>query len=173
MSKKGFVHIYTGNGKGKTTASIGLAIRAFGASRRVFIAQFAKSGESSEIKTIRERLPEITVKQYGLDHFIKDKPTAGDIYVAGIGLAEIKDVIASCEYDIVILDEINIALYYNLFAVKDVIDVILNRPSGMEVIITGRNAPEELVEIADLVTEMNEIKHYYSKGVAARKGIEY
>ena len=173
MNRNGFVHIYTGNGKGKTTASIGLAIRSFGTGKRVFIAQFAKSGESAEIKTIRERLPEIIVKQYGLDHFIKGEPSQEDIDVASKGLAEVREVIASGEYDLIILDEINIALYYHLFKVQDVKEIILNRPSNMEIVLTGRYADEELIDIADIVTEMKEIKHYYSKGISARKGIEF
>ena len=173
MSPKGFVHIYTGNGKGKTTASLGLALRAFGAGKKVFIAQFAKTGESAEIQIIKERLPEITVKQYGLDHFIVGDPGDDDITVAKQGLAEVSDVVASGKYDLIILDEINIALYYNLIKLRDVKELILNRPSKIEMVLTGRNAEEELIELADLVTEMREIKHYYSKGVAARKGIEY
>jgi cob(I)alamin adenosyltransferase len=173
MKKKGFVHIYTGNGKGKTTASLGLALRAFGAGKKVFIAQFAKTGESAEIKVIRERLPEITVKQYGLDHFIMGDPGDDDITAAKQGLAEVSDVIFSGKYNLVILDEINIALYFNLIDIEEVKRLIINIPSNIEIVLTGRNAPLELVELADLVTEMKEIKHYYTKGVDARKGIEF
>jgi len=173
MNKRGFVHIYTGDGKGKTTASLGLVLRAFGAGKKIFIAQFAKTGESAEIKTIRERLPEITVKQYGLDHLIMGDPGYADITAARHGLAEVSDVIFSGKYNLVILDEINIALYFNLFKIEKVKNLIINRPSNIEIVMTGRNAPLELIELADLVTEMREIKHYYNKGVDPRKGIEF
>lgn len=173
MNPAGFVHIYTGNGKGKTSASLGLALRAAGAGKKVFIGQFVKHGDYSELISIRKFLPDITIKQFGLEGFIVGEPTQDDYEVARSGLSEIKTVMASDEYDIVILDEINIALYFKLFSVGEVVDLILTRQTGAEIVLTGRNAPKELIEIADLVTEMKEVKHYFSKGIQAREGIEF
>lgn len=170
---KGYIQIYTGNGKGKTTAAIGLAVRAVGAGKKVFFAQFVKGQIYSEIKTINEFLPSIKVKQYGLDCFIYNDPTQADIDAAREGFKEVAQIIASAEYDVVVLDEANIALYYRLFTIDELISLLLNKPEETEIIITGRYAPDELIELADLVTEMREIKHYYAQGVEARIGIEH
>ena len=169
---KGYIQIYTGNGKGKTTAAFGLALRAAGAGMKVFIAQFAKGQEYSEIIAVREFLPSVTIKQYGLDCFIVNTPTEADIQIARKGLEEISAIILSGEYDVVILDEANIAIYYNLFTSAELIDILKRKPESMEIIITGRCASAEIMEAADLVTEMKEVKHYYTQGVQARKGIE-
>jgi cob(I)alamin adenosyltransferase len=169
--KKGYVQIYTGDGKGKTTAAFGLALRACGAGLKVFIGQFVKGMFYSELNIIPE-IKNITLKQYGQDCFIVNKPSENDIAIARKGFEEIKNILSSDEYDIVILDEANIALYYNLFTVDELIDALKNRNQNIEVIITGRKAPEKLIAHADLVTEMKEIKHYYTKGVEARDGIE-
>ncbi len=169
---KGYVQVYTGNGKGKTTAALGLAIRAIGAGLNVFIGQFVKGMEYSEIKTLTQKLDNIKVKQYGLRCFIRKEPTQEDIKAAQDGLKEVINIIQSGKYDVVILDEANIAVYYNLFKVEDLLEIIDGKPDHVELIITGRNAKKELLERADLVTEMKEIKHYYNHGVNARKGIE-
>ncbi len=169
---KGYLQIYTGNGKGKTTASIGLAVRASGAGLSVLFAQFVKGEKYSEIKALEKFAEKITVCQYGLKSFIVDTPSKEDIEVAQKGLRDIRDALEQNKYQLVILDEANIALYYNLFSVDELIDVINKRSSDCEIVITGRNAPQKLIDIADLVTEMREIKHYYSKGVNARIGIE-
>ncbi|NCA86282.1 MAG: cob(I)yrinic acid a,c-diamide adenosyltransferase [Clostridia bacterium] len=169
---KGYIHLYTGNGKGKTTAAIGLAIRAAGAGKRVFIAQFVKGMHYSELDALK-RFPEIEIRQYGLDCFIKNEPTQKDIDAARAGLAEVVKVMAENRFDILILDEICIALYYHLFEEEEIIDLLKTKPEEMEVVLTGRYAPDALFEIADLVTEMKEIKHYYNNGVAAREGIEF
>jgi len=170
---KGYIHIYTGNGKGKTTAALGLSVRAIGAGKKVFIAQFVKGKKYSETEAVDKYLPGITVKQYGLGCFIIKDPTEEDIKAARKGLTEVSQILSSGEHDIVILDEVMIALFYNLFTVKELIDIIKEKREETELLMTGRYAPEELIELADLVTEMREIKHYYSKGVEARKGIEY
>ncbi len=170
---KSYVHVYTGNGKGKTTAALGLALRACGAGKKVFFAQFIKGKPYSEIEAINKFLPQITIKQYGLDCFIYNEPTKADIKIAQEGLLEIEKIIQSEEYDILVLDEANIALYYNLFSLENFLKLIKSRPDNLEIIITGRYAPQELIDIADLVSEIKEIKHYYTKGVEARKGIEY
>lgn len=170
---KGYIQIYTGNGKGKTTAAIGLAVRAVGAGKKVFFAQFVKGQIYSEIKAINEFLPSIKVKQYGLDCFIYNDPTPADIAAAREGFEEVAKIIASGEYDVVILDEANIALHYRLFSVDELLTLLKSKPKQTEIIITGRYAPDELIELADLVTEMKEIKHYYTQGVEARIGIEH
>lgn len=169
---KGYVQVYTGNGKGKTTAAIGLAVRAAGANLKVFIGQFVKGMHYSELESLKRFSDLITIKQFGRECFIFHDPTEEDIKCARDGLKEAREIINSGEYQVVILDEINIALYYNLFPIDEVIDIIKNKPENVELILTGRYAPQEIIDIADLVTEMREIKHYYVKGVVAREGIE-
>jgi cob(I)alamin adenosyltransferase len=168
----GYVHLYTGNGKGKTTAALGLALRAVGAGKRVFIGQFVKGMHYSELESIA-RFPEITIKQFGLDCFIENQPTQNDIDAARNGLSEVAIIISQNKFDIIVLDEVCIALYYHLLETKALIQLVSQKPSEMEIVLTGRYAPLELYDIADLITEMKEIKHYYNKGVQARKGIEY
>ncbi|MFO7868079.1 MAG: cob(I)yrinic acid a,c-diamide adenosyltransferase [Bacteroidales bacterium] len=172
MDMKGYVQIYTGNGKGKTTAALGLTMRAVGAGKKVFIGQFVKGMKYSEIQTLESRFPEVCVKQYGLRCFIREQPAQEDIDAAQAGLREVRRIVEQGEYDVVILDELNIALYYTLFSVQDVLDIIAHKPEQVELVLTGRYAPQELVDVADLVTEMKEVKHYYTQGVQGRKGIE-
>ena len=169
---KGYVQVYTGNGKGKTTAALGLAVRALGAGKKVFIGQFVKSKHYSELETIDKLLKEITIRQYGMGCFIFDKPKEEDIQAAQNGLKEIIEIIKSDEYDMIILDEANIAVYYNLITADELIAAINKRNNQTEIIITGRYATQEIMDFADLVTEMKEIKHYYQQGVQARVGIE-
>ncbi len=168
----GYIHLYTGNGKGKTTAAFGLALRAVGAGMKIFIAQFVKGMHYAELDAIK-RFPEIELKQYGLDCFIDNEPTEIDIQAARKGLEEVADVFLKNQFDMVILDEVCIALYYNLFETEELLAVLKEKPESMEIILTGRYAPPELFKIADLVTEMKEIKHYYTRGVQARIGIEF
>lgn len=170
---QGYVHVYTGDGKGKTTAALGLSIRAIGAGKKVFFAQFVKGKIYSEIHTINKNIDNIRLKQYGLRCFIDKEPTQEDIDSAKNGLKEVEGIINSGKYHLVVLDEACIALYFKLFSIDDLLRVIENRPPEIEIVITGRNAPAELIELADLVTEMKEIKHYYNKGIQAREGIEY
>ena len=169
---KGFVHIYTGNGKGKTTAALGLSLRALGAGKKVYFAQFVKGETYSEVKAIQQFLPKITIKQYGLQCFTHEKPSQSDIDAARAGLKEIFEIIASGEYDLIVLDEANIAIYYTLFTDEELIHIIKQKPEETEIVITGRYATDKLIDFADLVTEMKEVKHYYNQGVQARKGIE-
>ena len=169
---KGYVHVYTGNGKGKTTAAIGLAIRAAGAGMRVYIAQFVKGMHYSELDALDRFADRITLKQYGRDCFIEKEPEEEDIQAARRGLEEVKGILASGDYQMVILDEANIATHYNLFSPDELIEVVRSKPEAVELVITGRNADPKVVALADLVTEMKEIKHYYNKGVQARAGIE-
>ncbi len=169
---KGYIHVYTGNGKGKTTAAFGLALRAAGAGFRVYIAQFVKGMKYSEMNSLAKLEEYITIKQYGRDCFIFRDPEKEDIQAAQEGLKEVREIMSSGEYNMIILDEANIATYYNLFSVDELLDFIRAKPEDVELIITGRKADPRIIEAADLVTEMKEIKHYYQKGVQAREGIE-
>lgn len=166
------IQIYTGNGKGKTTAALGLALRAAGAGKKVFIAQFVKGMAYSEVKAL-EKIPGIEIRQYGLDCFIKNEPTQKDIDAARRGLKAVAQIMAEEKYDMIILDEVNIATYYKLFPVEDLVSLLKNTSKKMEIVLTGRYAAEELLKMADLVTEMKEVRHYYLNGVEAREGIEF
>lgn len=168
-----YIQVYTGNGKGKTTAAFGLALRAVGAGKKVYFAQFVKGKTYSEIEAVNRFLPDITIKQYGLGCFIVKEPTPDDVHAAQSGLNEMSRIMASGDYDLVVLDEANIAVFFKLFSVEALIGAIQNRHPKTEIVVTGRYAAPELVEMADLVTEMTEVKHYYMHGVEARKGIEY
>lgn len=172
MKGKAYVQVYTGNGKGKTTAAFGLALRAVCAGKKVYIGQFVKGMDYSELKA-PEYLPGLEIEQFGQNRFIFGEPSETDIEMAVAAIEKCEKITASGDYDIVILDELNIALYYKLFTAERVIKMLDEKAEHTEIIITGRNAPEELIERADLVTEMREIKHYYNtQGVVARTGIE-
>ena len=168
----GKIHVYTGDGKGKTTAALGLSIRAAGAGLRVFIAQFIKADEYSEIKALKRFSDLITVEQFGLGGFIGGNPSSGDIEAAQKGIERVKDIISSGKYDVVVLDEANIAVKYTLFSEQDLLDIMDAKPKDLELVITGRGASPRIIEKADLVTEMKAVKHYFQKGVEARLGIE-
>jgi cob(I)alamin adenosyltransferase len=170
--KKGYVHIYTGDGKGKTTAALGLALRAAGAGMKVFIAQFLKGKASSEFIPLAKLSDSITFAQYGRDCLIKDKPTEEDKDLALRGLKEASEAVVSEKYDLVILDEVIVAVLFDLLSLDDLLDLIKKKPDHVELVFTGRKAHPKLIEAADLVTEMKEIKHYYTQGVLARAGIE-
>ncbi len=169
---KGYIHLYTGNGKGKTSAAIGLAIRAAGAGKKVFIGQFVKGMPYSELNAFKLH-NNITIKQYGRACFIEKEPSEEDIFAAQNALKDMAIIIAENKYDMLILDEVTIALYYKLFSIEAILTLIKSKPVEMELILTGRKAPAELYDVADLITEMKEIKHYYNDGVEAREGIEY
>ena len=169
---RGYTHVYTGNGKGKTTAAIGLAIRAAGAGLKVYIAQFIKMGDYSEIKALRRYSDLITVEQFGLGRFTDGKPLPEDIVAAQKGLERVKYILASQEYKVIILEEANVAAKFGLIRVQDLLGLIINKPHDAELVITGRYASSRVIESADLVTEMRPVKHYFEKGVPARVGIE-
>lgn len=168
----GYIQVYTGDGKGKTTAALGLALRAYGAGLNIYMAQFVKGMKYSEQETFKVLSEGLTVKQYGRGCFIKGNPTEEDIKAARDGLKEVREIMLSGKYQVIILDEANIATFYNLFSVDDLIGLINDKPEDIELIITGRRADPRIIELADLVTEMKEIKHYYRNGVMARDGIE-
>ena len=169
---KGYIQVYTGNGKGKTTAALGLAIRAAGAGLKVFIAQFIKMGDYSEIKALKRFKDLITVEQFGSGRFIKGKPSASDIEAARKGLEKIKAAFTSGQHNVVIMEEANVATKVGLLSVEDILEIIVEKPKDVELVITGRGADSRIIENADLVTEMKEVKHYFQKGVKARIGIE-
>ncbi|MFO7820829.1 MAG: cob(I)yrinic acid a,c-diamide adenosyltransferase [Lentisphaeria bacterium] len=169
---KGYFQVYTGNGKGKTTAALGLALRAAGAGLRTFIAQFIKGARYSEITALKRFDDLINVQQYGTGRFIYRNPSEEDRIAARKGLEDLADVLAMGKYDLVIMDEADIALHYNLFTTEELLKIITHRDSNVEAVVTGRRAPQPLLDAADLVTEMREIKHYYHNGVKARVGIE-
>ncbi len=172
MEFKGYVQVYTGNGKGKTTAALGLALRALGAGFRVFLGQFLKSGVYSEIKALEKFAPRIEIRQFGRGCFVKGNPSEEDIRLAKEGFSLSRRKVLSSDFELVILDELNLAIHFGLLPLEEVLELVKEKPAGVELVITGRYAPEALIEVADLVTEMREIKHYYRRGVKARVGIE-
>jgi len=171
-ARKGYIHIYTGDGKGKTTAAIGLAIRAAGYGMKTYIGQFMKGQLYGELTALRDHLY-ITFEQYGdVECVHREEITQKHIAQAQQGLKRVWEVMFSNQYDIIILDEINVAVWFDLIKAEDVIELLNERPKNIEFILTGRRAPEALMEIADLVSDVKEIKHYYNQGVKARTGIE-
>jgi len=166
------IQVYTGRGKGKTTASLGLALRASGAGLRIYICQFLKGKYYCEIAALK-KLKNIKVEQFGAKCFICKVPTKKDIELAKHGLRAAGKAIRSKCYDMVILDEINVALKLGLLKLEDVISLIKSASQKTELILTGRNAHPKILKIADLVSEIKDKKHYYKKGVKARRGIEF
>ncbi|MDD5015962.1 MAG: cob(I)yrinic acid a,c-diamide adenosyltransferase [Atribacterota bacterium] len=170
---KGLIQVYTGDGKGKTTAVLGLALRAAGRNMKVLIVQFMKKWDYGELHSIK-LIPNIVLETFGTKEFIyKGKAKKVDYEEAEKAFSFGAKGMRSGDYDIVIFDELNMALYYELLDLKEVIQKIKEKPDNIEVVITGRRAPKEIIEIADLVTEMKEVKHPYQKGIEARRGIEY
>lgn len=168
----GTVQVYTGDGKGKTTAAIGQAIRALGHGQRVLLVQFLKGRPSGEVKVL-EGMENVTVERFGSSRFVCGNPTQEDIELAKRGFEEAREAALSGKYDLVILDEINLLIYYNMLEVEQVVRLIRERPRGVELILTGRNAHPQVVEAANLVSEIRAVKHYYKEGVGARPGVEY
>jgi cob(I)alamin adenosyltransferase len=169
---RGYVQVYTGDGKGKTTAALGLIVRAVGAGLRVFCGHFLKGCSTAELQTLRTRFPDVTVRQFGRRCFVKGPPSAQDKRKAVRGLEETRRAMASGRYDIVIADEANAAVAVGLFGIGDLMRLVEEKPAGVELVITGRRAHPRLIRRADLVTVMKCRKHYYDRGVKARKGIE-
>lgn len=171
---QGLVQVYTGNGKGKTTASLGLALRAVGHGFKVRILQFMKgSTVYGELETARRLAPLLSIEQVGRDTFVsRANPAAEDVRLAREGFAKAREVLLSGEYDLVILDELNCAVDFGLIPLEEVKDLIRSKPLHTELILTGRGAHPDIIDMADLVTEMREIKHYYNSGQHARTGIE-
>ena len=172
-NKLGLVQVYTGPGKGKTTASLGLAFRASGRGLEVLMIQFLKPPQNYGEHLAAEKVPNFTILPLGLDHMVSKVPREEDIRISRETLQRAKDEIYSRKYDLVILDEINNSMSWKLLTPEEVIGMLKGRPDNVEIVLTGRGAPQEIVEYADLVTEMAMIKHPFDKGIKARKGIEY
>jgi len=171
--EKGYIHVYTGNGKGKTTSAIGLGIRAAGAGLKVHMLQFMKGRRYSELNTL-DNLKNFTYSQHGRDEFVNKKnPEKIDIDMAQEGFKQVKKLIKSNKYDMIILDEINVAVDFNLIAIDDVLKLIKEKPEKLELVLTGRYANPKIIRTADYVTEMLEIIHPYQKGIQARKGFDF
>jgi cob(I)alamin adenosyltransferase len=172
--EKGIVHVYSGNGKGKTSAAFGLALRALGRGLKVYVIQFIKGGFDYGELHIVDRLPGLTLKAFGRGRFITDTPPSEeDVKLADDAMSLAEQVVKKGEFDVVILDEINVAVSLGLIRVERVLNLIENKPKHVELVLTGRYASEEVIKAAQLVTEMREIKHPFSKGLPARKGIDF
>jgi cob(I)alamin adenosyltransferase len=171
--KKGYIQVYTGYGKGKTTAALGLAMRAAGAGLKVYFVQFLKGRKNSEHLSLEKFKGKITVRQYGNKSFITGKPTSDDIRMAKKGFLDAKKAIYNKEYDLIVLDEVFLAINLKLIRLDDVVALLKTKPGSVEIVLTGRNAPLKIIEISDLATEMKEIKHYFKSKVKARLGIEF
>jgi cob(I)alamin adenosyltransferase len=172
--ERGLVQVYTGNGKGKSSASFGLALRAVGRGLKVYIVQFIKGGFDYGELYVVDKLPGLTLRAFGRGRFVSEKkPDKVDVDLAGQALETAREAVMKGEADIVVLDEINVALNLRLISVEEVLELIKKKPEHVELVLTGRNAPREIIQAADLVTEMIEIKHPYNAGFKARKGIEY
>jgi cob(I)alamin adenosyltransferase len=170
----GYIHVYTGNGKGKTTAALGLAFRAAGHGFKTYVAQFLKGQPTGEVEAAEKLAPLIRVERFGREGFItvKNGPEDEDVTRARAGLERALAAMLTGEYRIVVLDEVNTAVHFKILPEKDVLAFLDRRPAGVEVVLTGRYAPESFIARADLVTEMMNIKHYFDRGVKAREGIE-
>lgn len=174
VETRGLTIVYTGDGKGKTTAALGLGLRAVGHSMKVFMLQFMKGqGQTGELQSVQE-LAGFEIEQAGRTNFVSiDAPDPMDVEAAQKGLERASEVIMSGDYDVVILDEVNMAVYFGLVKEERVLDLIDSKPAHVHLVLTGRSASERIIERADLVSEVREIKHPFRQGVAAQKGIEY
>jgi cob(I)alamin adenosyltransferase len=178
--RKGLIHVYTGDGKGKTTAALGLALRAAGHGWRTYVGQFMKGREYGELEAARllgvdaAGRPRLTIAQFGRASFVRTGAvTPEDARLAREGLARAEEAMCSGAYQLVVLDEINVALYYDLLEIEDVLALIDRKPGPVELVLTGRRVPDEILDRADYVTVMREIRHPYRQGVQARQGIEF
>ncbi len=168
------IQIYTGHGKGKTTAALGLALRAVGHGLKVMMIQFMKGKINYGELTSAQQLPNFTIEQYGRPDFVNpENPDKEDIRLAQQALKRAQEVVCSRKYDMVILDEINVAASFGLIQSSDVVELMKKKPEAVELILTGRYMPEEFIECADLISEIREVKHHFQTGTPARKGIEY
>ena len=174
--KKGYIQIYTGNGKGKTTAALGLALRAAGAGLKVYIGQFLKGRDCAEIKGLSLLGEAVCLERFGSGRWVDREKTeeyAIELELGRKGIAAVRGAVSAQRYDVVILDEILGAVNAGVVELAEVLAIIRNKPAEIELVLTGRNAPTELIALADLVSEITPVKHYYTEGVPARKGIEF
>ena len=171
--ERGYVQVYTGDGKGKTTAALGLVLRAVGQRLRVVVVQFMKSNPNwGEVVALRKL--GVPVEQVGLDHWVVEgEATEEDLAAAAAGFSRAKALVEGGQYDLVVLDELVTAWYFDLLPLADILDLMASKPATVELVVTGRHAPRELIAAADLVTEMRPLRHYSDAGVPARRGIEF
>jgi cob(I)alamin adenosyltransferase len=168
------VQVYTGDGKGKTTCALGLAFRAVGRGLKALMIQFLKGRGTGEMRAVARLAPDLTLRPFGRSGLVNLRaPAPEDLALIKEAWETARQAIAGGDYDLVILDEINLVLAYGLLALPELLESLARRPPWVEVVLTGRQAPPELVAAADLVTEMRPVKHYYEAGVQARKGIEW
>jgi len=172
--QQGFIQVYTGNGKGKTTAAIGQAVRAAGYGLKTYFVMFMKEFPYNEVKSLKNLKDFITLVQVGKDDFVYKKvpPSETEKLAIKKALDETKNKMLSGEYDLIVLDEIFVSIFFGLIDKEEIISFICSKPENVELILTGRYCPKEIINKADLVTEMKEVKHYYEKGVLSRRGIE-
>ncbi|MGC8998496.1 MAG: cob(I)yrinic acid a,c-diamide adenosyltransferase [Candidatus Bathyarchaeia archaeon] len=172
--EKGLVQVYTGDGKGKTSAAFGLALRAIGRGLKVYIIQFIKGGFDYGELYVVDKLPNLTLKAFGRGKFVTEHPPSEtDVRLAEEAFQLAEKIVKSGEYDLVILDEVNVALNLKLISIEKVLELIRSKPKHVELVLTGRYAPKEIIDVADLVTEMQEVKHPYKRGCQAREGIDF
>ena len=172
--EQGLIQVYTGDGKGKTTCALGLAFRAVGQGFKVHIIHFMKGRDTGEARAAARLAPDLTLRYFGRPGLVNlQSPAPEDLDLIREGWDLARQVVHSGDYDLVVLDEINLALAYGLIPLEEALQALRQRPAWVEVVLTGRQAPPELVELADLVTEMRPVKHYYTAGVRARRGIEW
>ena len=185
--ERGLIHVYTGDGKGKTTAALGLALRAAGCGFCTYVCQFLKGQEYGELEAVQwlaagapgGACAPITIERFGRPTFVhmsadgSSTASEEDVRLAQAGLDAARRAMASGQYELVVLDEINVALYFKLLTVQDVLDLIDANPQGIELVLTGRRVPDEILARADYVTEMREVRHPYQQGIQARRGIEF
>ena len=173
-ARVGLIQVYTGDGKGKTTAALGLALRAAGHGLCTYIGQFLKGRPYGEQEALKRLAPEVTLEQYGLNSWVHvDRVTPEQREAAREGLVRARHALLSGEYDIVVLDEVNVALHFGVLTEEEVLKFIDDKPSRVELVLTGRRAPQAIIERADLVTKMKEVRHPYHRGIPARLGIEF
>ena len=178
-AKHGYIQVYTGNGKGKTTASLGLCMRALGRNWKVLLVMFTKGGDNygeliSFKKLSKEINDNLTIVQAGLDRIVySDNANTQDKQIIQNGWKIVKEAIKNNQYNLIIMDEVNICLDLGLLDLKEVVETLKNKPEEMEIVLTGRNAKKEIIDIAHLVSKIEPIKHYWDTGVIAREGIEY
>jgi len=172
--QQGLIQVYTGDGKGKTTCALGLALRAVGQGFKAYIVHFMKGRDTGEARAAARLAPDLTLRYFGRPGLVNlNAPAREDLDLVREAWNLAREIIASGDYDLVVLDEINLALTYGLIPLQEALEALRRRPAWVEVVLTGRQAPPELVELADLVTEMRPLKHYYTAGVPARRGIEW
>jgi len=172
--KQGLIQVYTGDGKGKTTCALGLALRAVGQGFKVFMVQFLKTDDTGEMEAARRLAPDFTLQSFGTPGFPRlTEPDPKTLEKVREAFALARQIILAGEHDLVILDEVNLTLTYGLLPLAEMLELVRQRPPHVEVVLTGRGAPPELVALADLVTEMRPVKHYFEAGVKARRGIEW